>query len=217
MKLTVMLCLARSSRKPLLAPAKPVDPSSLFGRNFRILYKANPGYYILNRDQYMWINSTGENSKHYRYVTDIKIVRGLAGEGTISFERSTNYGVYVHSLIYYGKVWQCMLNRIYDGSSWLREDASWIPRQGLADPYGLSFESFKHSGYFMRPEDFKLKISPFKDTHSYRNEATWYPLPVSKVLSESADNDETLIANHLANGKEIPIAKELDHIPVKDK
>ena len=63
----------------------------------------------------------------------------------------------------------------FDGSSLYRKDACFLPRVGLADGRQVSFESVNYRGYFLRHQNYLLRISRNDGSALMKNDATWIP------------------------------------------
>ena len=155
---------------------------NLVGKSFRFVSKNYPGYYMRHRSYQMWLDIF-QVSNLYSLDSYFDVVPGLAGVG-ISL-RSKNYPAYYirHAgyLCYIGK---------NDGSDLFKKDASWIPKNGLADPYAVSFESVNYRHYYMRHQGYRVRISHYSHTTLYLNDATWYPIYINEVGKvQEATND----------------------------
>jgi hypothetical protein len=98
--------------------------------------------------------------------SSFRIVKGLAGVDTISFE-SRNYPG--HYLRHQG--FRIKLHRP-DGSELFRNDASFRVVKGLADTSWRSFESVNYPGYFLRHRNFQLYIEQ-GDGDLFRKDCTF--------------------------------------------
>lgn len=115
-----------------------------------------------------------ENSQLYDLDASFDVVPGLHGIG-VSF-RSVNYPNY---FIRHCEDW-CSIAKYVDYSDasdpdLFRKDASWIPREGIADPKGVSFESVNYPGEFMRHSKGRIRKDRYNATELYSGDATWYP------------------------------------------
>ena len=62
-----------------------------------------------------------------------------------------------------------------DGSALYRKDACFIPRHGLANSIYVSFESVNYPGYYLRHQNYLLRISRNDGSTLTKNDATWIP------------------------------------------
>lgn len=162
----------------------------------------------------MWLDRSS-NKQLYRADSSFKIVPGLIGGSTISF-KSKNYPGHYIRFVRRRSGYLCYIHRC-DGSALFKRDASWIVVRGLADPLGYSFKSYSCPSYYMRHQGYRVKISKFCNTNLYRNDATWYPVPI-QVMLESADNEELPMEYNPTNEQEAPIENEepVENFPVEE-
>lgn len=99
--------------------------------------------------------------------SQFRLVTGLAGSGTVSFESANFPGYYLRHKNY--EIW---LER-NDGSALFHNDASFYRRTGLAASAGVSFESLNFPGRYLRHRDNLLYIQPMS-TSTDRADATFY-------------------------------------------
>lgn len=69
--------------------------------------------------------------------------------------------------------YKCFISR-GDGGSLFKKDATWIPRVGLADAHGVSFESANYPGHYIRHQYNRLRIDKDDGSQLFRNDATFY-------------------------------------------
>ena len=180
--LKVALLFAIVALLPAVYGLTGITAGNLLGKSFRFVSKNYPGHYMRHRGYQMWLDKY-HISNLYSLDSYFDVVPGLAGIG-ISL-RSKNYPAYYirHAgyLCYIGK---------NDGSDLFKKDASWIPKNGLADPYAVSFESVNYRHYYMRHQGYRVKISKYIRTTLYLNDATWYPIYINEVGKvQEATND----------------------------
>lgn len=146
------------------------DPTtaSLIGRQFRFQSKNSLNRYFRHYNGKMRLDpyTTAEN-----YLDDsaFDIVPGLAGVG-ISF-RSKNYPLQFINVLN-----NKAFTRVFDNlNNAFNKSATWIPRKGLADANGVSFESYSNRGQYLRHYNYLLQINRPDGSQPYRDDATWYP------------------------------------------
>ncbi len=61
----------------------------------------------------------------------------------------------------------------HDGTSQFRADASFTAHPGLADPAGISYESYNYPGRYIRHYDYLLNVQT-PSTSTDRADATFY-------------------------------------------
>ena len=120
------------------------------------------------------LRESQESSQLYDLDTSFDVVPGLYGIG-VSF-RSVNYPNrfirHCNSL--------CSIDKYMEYShagdpDLFKKDASWIPREGIADPKGVSFESVNYPREFMRHSSGKIRKDQYNTTNLFGDDATWYP------------------------------------------
>ncbi|WP_285443847.1 AbfB domain-containing protein [Streptomyces sp. ISL-86] len=99
--------------------------------------------------------------------SQFRTVPGLSGSGTVSLESANFPGYYLHSRN--GAVW---VER-NDGTTAFKDSASFNQRAGLADPAGVSYESYGTAGQYLRHYDFQLYVRPVGTTLA-KGDATFH-------------------------------------------
>ena len=155
-----------------------IRANAILGRKIRLQSVNFPEHRVRHRDFKILLEKPkGVNDELFKKDSEFMVVPGLSGEG-VSFQ-STNYPKrYIRHIDF-----KCRLHE-NDGSKLFRADASWIPRNGLADPLGISFISSNYHKFFLRHTDFKLIISNIKDAKNielYKKDATFYAIPAMKA------------------------------------
>jgi hypothetical protein len=102
--------------------------------------------------------------------SQFRVVPGLTGSGTVSFQ-SVNYPGYY--LRHYGYELELAAD---DGSAVFREDATFRQVPGLADGSWSSFQSFNYPDQYLRHQDYQLRIDPITDATG-RADATFRLTP----------------------------------------
>ena len=141
--------------------------ASLLGKRFRFESKNYRHHYFRHRGYQMWKDRYSSSGLYY-LDSAFDIVPGLAGVG-VSF-RSVNYPN--HFIRHSG--FKCYIHRS-DGKPLFRNEATFIPRVGLADTRGVSFESVNYPGYFIRHRGSRVQINRIDGSHLFRLDATWFP------------------------------------------
>ena len=115
----------------------------------------------------------------YQLDTSFDVVPGLYGIG-VSF-RSVNYPD--HFIRHAND--ECFIAEL-EGTDLFKQDASWIPHEGIADPKGVSFESVNYPGEFMRHSNAQIRKDRYTTEVFSSEDATWYPrvLKPPKVIGE---------------------------------
>ena len=147
--------------------------ASLLGKRFRFESKNFKNHYFRHRGYQMWKDGYS-SSGLYQLDSSFDIVPGLAGVG-VSF-RSVNYPNYFIRHYRY----KCYIHRS-DGKQLFRNEATFIPRVGLADPRGVSFESVNLPGFFIRHRSSRVQINRIDGSRLFRLDATWFPRLVKSV------------------------------------
>jgi len=116
---------------------------------------------------------------------DLFLIRsGLHGNGGISFESKTFPGRYIRH-----RDFLCWLETD-DGSELFEKDATFLVKEPLVvdDTTGfVSYESINYPGFYLRHQNFRLKLSEGDGSDLFRNDATWknlnkkYTLPIADV------------------------------------
>ncbi|WNG41445.1 family 43 glycosylhydrolase [Archangium violaceum] len=99
--------------------------------------------------------------------SQFRLVPGLAGSGTVSFESANFPGYYLRH-----KNFELWVEKS-DGSTSFKNDASFHQRAGLADSSGLSFESYNYPGRYIRHYDYLLYVQTLSTTTD-RSDATFH-------------------------------------------
>ena len=66
-----------------------------------------------------------------------------------------------------------------------RNDATFIPRIGLADRRGISFESVNYPGYFICHRNSRVQIDRIDGSQLFRLDATWFPRQLKGFIPKS--------------------------------
>ena len=139
-----------------LASTTSVRANSILGKKVILSNNGSLIYRIRHRRYKMWFEKSGPN-ENFHGDSVFSIVPGLNGEG-ISFETQSKY--IRHSSH------KCVLEED-DGTELFKSDATWIPRNGLANPLEVSFESSNNPNWYMRHENSVVKIeSKFRFSNS---------------------------------------------------
>ena len=147
--------------------------NNLLGKRIRFQSHNFPHHYIRHRSYELWIDPY-QNNEDYKLHVEYDIVPGLSGVG-ISF-RSKNFpNYYIRHHKYLGFI------HCYQNNQQYKEEASWIPREGLADPRKVSFESVRLPGVYLRHQGYRLKVHRITGQDLYRKDATWYPVLIKNV------------------------------------
>ena len=173
--------------------------NSLLGKRFRFKSKNYPTHYIRHRSYELWLDSY-ENNDAYQLHVEYDIVPGLSGVG-ISF-RSKNFPNYY---IRHNKGLGFL--HCYQNDQQYKEEASWIPREGLADPRGVSFESVRLPGLYLRHYGYRLRVDRIIGQALYRNDATWYPV-LTKNLTVTGEWSLVYGNDNAAANSEVSITVE---------
>ena len=151
-----------------------VHESDLIGKQFRFESKNYPNHFIRH---FCWklYKHEYDTSEIYQLDSSFDVIPGVAGQG-VSL-RSLNYPAY---FIGHRRGGDCLI-RSSDGKQTFKEDVSWIPHPGLADPAGISFESVNYPGHYLRHHHLRqLRRDANDATSTFREESTWYPRLTSK-------------------------------------
>ena len=142
-------CLVLAGVALSLTPANadsPSGPASLQSFNF-------PDKYV----QEFGIDNQAEiapaTTDAAKLASTFRIVPGLAGSGTVSFESVEYPGYFLRHFD-----WKVYLNANNGTDGNYTHDASFYPRQGLADQSKWSFESSNNAGKYLRHCNFKLVV-----------------------------------------------------------
>ena len=164
-----------------------IRANAILGRKIRLQPVNFPEHRVRHRDFKILLEKPkGDNDELFKKDSEFMVVPGLSGEG-VSFQ-STNYPQrYIRHTDF-----KCRLHK-NDGSKLFKADASWIPRNGLADPLGISFVASNFDMYYLRHTDFKLRISNIKDTKDielFKKDATFYAIPAKQPPPPPPPKDE---------------------------
>jgi hypothetical protein len=113
---------------------------------------------------------------YYQVDSSFDIIPGICGQG-ISL-CSVNYPAYY--VRHKRKGGECFIHSS-DGTSSFKQDASFIPRPGLADPKGVSFESVNFRGQYLRHCCDRIRKDIYNTTPLFMDDATWYPREIKAV------------------------------------
>lgn len=148
--------------------------SDLIGKQFRFESKNYPNHFFRHQNWKLYKHEY-DSSELYQLDSSFDIIAGVAGQG-ISL-RSVNYPAHFIG----HRKGDCLI-RSSDGTRTFKEDVSWIPRPGLADPDdGVSFESVNYPGHYLRHRNTKQLRRDANDASDvFKEESTWYPRLISK-------------------------------------
>ena len=154
-----------------------IRANAILGRKIRLQSVNYPEHRVRHKDFNILLEKPkGDNDEQFKKDSEFMVVPGLSGEG-VSFQ-STNYpDRFIRHINF-----KCRLDK-NDGSKLFRADASWIPRNGLADPLGISFISSNYHRFFLRHASFKLRIYNITDAKNielFKKDATFYAIPAKK-------------------------------------
>ena len=134
--------------------------------------------------------------------------------GAVSFEAAYKPGHFLRH-----QDFKLKLQQPYDGRDrQFREDASFRPKQGLADPQGVSYEAVHFPDHFIRHVDFHLWVNDDRNgqDEKFREDATFYREgPVQLTLSGKSQDERTQVCGSYASLAEAQgfIARaRLDHL-----
>ena len=167
-----------------------IRANSILGRKIRLQSVNYPEHRVRHKNFDILLEKPkGDNDELFKKDSEFMVVPGLSGEG-VSFQ-STNYPQRFirHTAL------KCRLDK-NDGSKLFRADASWIPRNGLADPLGISFISSNYHRFFLRHADFKLRISNIEDAANmelFKKDATFYAIPAKQPPPPPPPKDEDFL------------------------
>jgi GH43 family beta-xylosidase len=99
--------------------------------------------------------------------SQFRLVTGLIGAGTVSFESANFPGYYLRH-----KNFELWLEKS-DGSTTFKNDAAFYQRAGLADAAGVSFESYNYAGRYIRHYNYDLFVQAVS-TATDRSDATYH-------------------------------------------
>ena len=145
-----------------LASTTSVRANSILGKNVILSNNGSLIYRIRHRQYKIWFEKSWPN-ENFHGDSIFSIVPGLNGEG-ISF-KARNTAWNSHYYIRHASH-KCVLEED-DGTEQFESDATWIPRNGLANPLEVSFESSNNPNWYMRHENSVVKIeSKFRFSNS---------------------------------------------------
>ena len=112
------------------------------------------------------------NPVFYGCDATFKVVNGLAGQGTVSFQSANYPSRYIRHSSYLTYI------TINDGTELFGNDASFTVENGLygEDTNSVSFKSLNYPSYYLRHQNSQLRISSESDAVLYRKDASWIPL-----------------------------------------
>ena len=158
--------------------ASRIRANAILGRIIRLQSINYPEHRVRHKDFNILLEKPkGDNDEQFKIDSEFMVVHGLSGDG-VSFQ-STNYP---DRFIRHRDL-KCYLDK-NEGSNLFRADASWIPKNGLVDPLGISFIPSNHHEFFLRHVNFKLRISNItdaKNTEQFKKDATFYAIPARKA------------------------------------
>lgn len=128
----------------------------------------NPCYFIcyqgfigkITKDESIQANKAGS----------FKMVKGLAGDNTVSFESLEYPGYFLRHQNFQLKLQQAQ------GDDLFNQDASFKVVKGLGNSTMVSFESYNYPMHFISNNNFNLVIAqPGADIQTFKNNATFRP------------------------------------------
>ena len=140
----------------------------LIGKQFRFESKNYPNHFIRHQSWKIFKHAH-DPSELYQLDSSFDVILGICGQG-ISL-RSVKYPAYY--VRHYKRKGECFIHSS-DGKSSFEEDASFIPRPGLADPKGVSFESVNFPGQYLRHYSDRVRKDKNDNTPLFLDDATWY-------------------------------------------
>lgn len=103
---------------------------------------------------------------------------GLSGAaGSISFESVNFPGRFLRHEFFRISLME------NDGSGLFRQDATFMPRPGLADPGKTSFESVNFPGHFIRHQNFEIWLAQNDNSDLFRQDATFRQLGPREIAA----------------------------------
>jgi hypothetical protein len=130
------------------------------------------------------VQFTGDGSHYTARLQLTGAVAQPTARGRLSLQSRQSAGQYVRHRNFLGE-----LTTI--ASDLDRQDATFVARTGLADPYGVSFEASNYPGYFLRHQDFRLKLQPRDGSALFNADATFHErlgLSDNKAVSYESHN-----------------------------
>ena len=149
--------------------------SDLIGKQFRFESKNYPSHFFRHQNWKLYKHEYN-SSELYQLDSSFDVIPGVAGQG-VSL-RSVNYPAHFVG----HRKGDCLI-RSSDGTRTFKEDVSWIPRPGLADPHaGISFESVNYPGHYLRHRGTAkpLRRDANNGSATFKEESTWYPRHIYK-------------------------------------
>jgi hypothetical protein len=116
------------------------------------------------------IQFTGDGSNYTARLQVTGAVAQPTARGRMSLQSRQAAGQYIRHRNFLGE-----LTAI--SSDLDRQDATFVARTGLADPYGVSFEASNYPGYFLRHQNFRLKLQPRDGSALFNADATFHERP----------------------------------------
>uniref|UniRef100_A0A1X7VPY0 Alpha-L-arabinofuranosidase B arabinose-binding domain-containing protein n=1 Tax=Amphimedon queenslandica TaxID=400682 RepID=A0A1X7VPY0_AMPQE len=163
----LLVLVTSDNRKP-----PPLRANNLLGKRVRFETDRR-GFFLRHKGRDVVIEEKDEKDKDFRKATIFKVVPGLSGEG-ISLEADSRSKYFI---VQDGT--DVFLKRHVDEKGFKRS-ATWMPRNGLANPHGVSFASVTEPGHFMRHVLRQVKVGEFVDSERFKNDSTFRPVPAIK-------------------------------------
>ena len=153
----------------------------LVGKQFRFESKNYPNHFIRHQNWKIF-KHPHKPTQLYELDSSFDVIPGISGQGITL--RSVNYPAYY--VRHYKRKGECFIHSA-DGKPSFKEDASFIPRPGLADPEGVSFESVNFPGQYLRHYRDRVRKDINNNTPLFFDDATWYPRLI-KTVSTCSEN-----------------------------
>ena len=153
----------------------------LVGKQFQFESKNYPNHFIRHQNWKIF-KHPHKPTQLYELDSSFDVIPGISGQGITL--RSVNYPAYY--VCHYKRKGECFIHSA-DGKPSFKEDASFIPRPGLADPEGVSFESVNFPGQYLRHYRDRVRKDINNNTPLFFNDATWYPRLI-KTVSTCSEN-----------------------------
>ncbi len=119
-------------------------------------------------DRSVWVHSDKPGDPYFVRSSIFRVMPGLSGYGTVSFETVYKQGFYMHPATNFLVEMNSMRR-----SEHYRKVASFIVHTGLAGKDGVSFESVRYPGYFLRRASGRVVLSRRARFRRFRIDATW--------------------------------------------
>lgn len=119
-------------------------------------------------DRTVWVHSDKPGDAYFVRSSIFRIMPGLTGYGTVSFESVHKQGFYLHPATNFLVEMNPMQR-----SDHYRKVASFIVHTGLAGKNGVSFESVRYPAFYLRRASGRVVLSRRVRFRRFRIDATW--------------------------------------------